>query len=152
MRLLKWTAGLGCLGMIGVMALLSLMMNAAEKQGIHLAPPKPETPSAPSLHPGDIAMVGRHGEKNFYLAVDDKTWGEMIDAQNNRDREGLALMIAEGRVLLIDGGTRCRIVKAGVTSFQVRPLDGTSGPAPAGWIQRELVHPWEEPVREGPGS
>jgi hypothetical protein len=147
--LLKWTAGLGCLGFIGLVAIVMLIPGSGVMRNVPQSPPGQGTEAPPkrAMHAGDEGMIGKRGRGNYMLAVDDASWDAMIDAQVIKDREGLALLIAEGNVLVVEAGTRCRVVKTGLTSTRVRILEGQHSPAD-GWIQREFVHPWVEPPKE----
>lgn len=113
----------------------------SEPQPVREQSPAPVANAAPVRKPielGDEVVLGFKGRGIVVLAVDDKSWDELIAAQNADDLVGIRKLAEAGRAVLVPGGSRAKVIDTGFTSFRVRILDGEAAEE-AGWIQRELV-------------
>jgi hypothetical protein len=90
---------------------------------------------------GDVVVVGTVGGGMNTLALDDRGWRQMLDAQNARNQEWLVDLARAGHIFGVPGGTRARIIEAGFSSKRLHILEGPTAGF-EGWIQSEMLsHP-----------
>jgi hypothetical protein len=113
-------------------------------------PPKATTTEGPqsTLGIGDEAILHLPGGRGVFLAADD-AWDALIDAENARDMEEVAILMARGKAIRESNGTRVKVIEAGFTSCKVRVRNGAN-PGWEGWVQREFVRPLTPGTRPSP--
>lgn len=72
---------------------------------------------------GDIGYLN-NGAKVVLGAVSEEAFDALIKAANAGDTEGYYLMVLQGRVLVIDAGTKVRVLDSSWGAKQVRILEG----------------------------
>lgn len=97
---------------------------------------EPPAPSRPAK--GEEGVLSLAGAGHVFIAVDDDAWDAMIDAENARDVEEIALLMAKGKVIREAVGTRVKVLERRITSTKVRVRDGNN-PGAEGWIQYDFV-------------
>lgn len=126
-----------------IVGLIGLMVLAAKnhRPGPAGEPaPAQATPVASSLNVGDEATLQLPGATAVFLALDDESWDKMIDAENAKDLEEIALLMAKGKVIREVVGTRVKVIQNAVLSRKVRIREGDN-PGVEAWIQAEFVKP-----------
>ena len=102
-----------------------------------------DAPRAPSLHVGDIAVVGYEsssGSSPFWLAADEEAYDLMTEAAVARDELGLRDLAARDRIYSVPEGTEVRVLDLGFLSTKVRVQEGEHM-GRVGWQAREFVVP-----------
>lgn len=109
------------------------------------ANPGPPTIVPPTAVPAFIPAVGQEVHlvstaDNVLVATTDAAWDAMYKAIAANDKEGLALLVLSGDVLLVPVNTKVRVIEGAFTSVKVRMLEGAYY-GQAGWVATELVGP-----------
>lgn len=105
----------------------------------------PPTIAPPTAVPAFIPAVGQEVHlvstaDNVLVATTDAAWDAMYKAIAANDKEGLALLVLSGDVLLVPTKTKVRVIEGAFTSVKVRMLEGAYY-GQAGWVATELVGP-----------
>jgi hypothetical protein len=136
--------GLGGCGLIffGTLAFLVVAMIAAPKRPAGQGGPAPATPapapiapSMPVVSVGDVVTLD-DGDTMCALAADDEAWDAMIGIQNAGG--DMMPLVRERRVFPAPRGSTAKVIRTGVTSYQLQLLDGPHA-GRIGWIQREFA-------------
>jgi hypothetical protein len=110
--------------------------------------PTTSSTTAPSTRPDDISMslsVGdigfvRNGKQLVQAGATSAAYDRLVQLQTANDNEGIARMALAGQVMLIEDGTKCRIIGIGFFSYEIRLLNGDysgkSGFIPMEWVVR----------------
>ncbi len=94
--------------------------------------------SSPSI--GDVVSLrwGAGDTTAILGAINETAFDEMVKSVSVRDRLGGNLLLLQDRVIMLDAGTRARIIDGRVGSRQVRILDGPYL-GRALWVVREVT-------------
>lgn len=141
----------GCCGLIvaGFFALcLFSFILSVNKQPGSPSPvaPSPSPPSPPRPKIGDRVVLALPGGKVLWLAADDDSFDEMLDAENAQSIDLMARLMEQGRVAQVNNGTPALVVKTATFSTFVR-VEGGLYKGFEGWTQFENVHPMAEPAK-----
>ena len=88
-------------------------------------------------------MVRLSGGNVIGLAADDRSYDELIDAENAESQDLLDRLTGQGRVVWVPNGTGVLVIRRSMFSQFVKVMDGVHAGF-EGWVQREFV------VREPP--
>jgi hypothetical protein len=106
-----------------------------------------QSPATSSPGVGEEGQLRGLGLKNgVWLALDEDSWNDMLDAQNKAAQGGpgagsaLYRLAESGKIRIFPIGTRVSVVKTGFASRQVEILEGEDR-GKRGWVQLELVSP-----------
>jgi hypothetical protein len=106
-----------------------------------------QPPAASSPVVGEEGQLKGLGQKNgVWLALDQDSWDDMLDAQNKAAQGGpgagaaIHRLAESGKIRIFPIGTRVRVVKSGFASRRVEILEGEDR-GKRGWVQIELVSP-----------
>lgn len=105
----------------------------------------PPTIAPPAVVPAFIPAVGQEVHlistaEHVLVATTDAAWDAMFKAIAAKDKEGLALLVLSGDVLLVPSETKVRVIEGAFTSVKVRVLEGAYS-GQAGWVPTEMVGP-----------
>jgi hypothetical protein len=107
-------------------------------------------PPAPMLAVGDEAILEFRGCKGVWLALDDESWDAVRDAEQRRDLEEVAFLLARGRIIQEPNGTRVDVLRTPDYLVRVRIRNGVHRNFEA-WVQRSCVRrPHPSPIHRRP--
>lgn len=106
--------------------------------GVDPGPAERQAPEPPLIQVGDEATLHLPGGQGVWLAADDQSFDEMLEAENAGSLPLLTRLMARGTVIREPNGARVLVVKRGFASLFVRILYGEN-PGFEGWIQSEFV-------------
>lgn len=125
---------------------LVLMLGIAALVGRLIGPVGPPVavesgpPPSPSVSVGDEAILDQEGGHGCFVALDEKSWNAMIDAQIRNDEEELAVLMKKAKAIYLRNGTRVKVIASGLASKKVRIRNGL-WEGKEGWVQTEFVRP-----------
>ncbi len=76
---------------------------------------------------------------NVYLAVDERSLDELMDAAFDGNDAGISKLIGEGRVFPVRAGTSARVIDRSLFRRKVRLLGGHRDGA-VGWVPKDWTH------------
>lgn len=147
---------IGCLIAIGAFLLLAVIgsmlpddkpvqtqekkHSAVSKHKTRASKTKEHKEQAPGvLMTGDLCYLSSGGKDPVPLAATEDLLNKFTDACVAKDYEGIALMEQQGEIIIVQPGTKARLLKNGIMRRQVRVMSGPHYPA-AGWLAAEFVH------------
>jgi len=80
--------------------------------------------SGPAPSRGDIAYIATGDDKAVFVGSDRKTYNRLVDLALAKDTEGMMLMVLNGEAMVVDAGTKCRVIDPGIMLYEVRILEG----------------------------
>lgn len=143
--------GCGCLlvvlafiMLVGVAAFWSVPPGpAAPRPAVRSAPPsgneraEPETKTpAHAMRRGEVGVVAQRS----MVGVTSDDFDRITELSLARDATGLSQMQAQGRLLILEKGTRVKVIDPGFFSHEIRVLSGPSA-GHSGMISVEFVTP-----------
>jgi hypothetical protein len=97
--------------------------------------------SSKSLSAGDTAIIAIPNSNEVWVSVDMETRGRLDKLIAAKDTDGVAQLLAAGRVLMMPARTRVRILDPGIFTTEVRILNGPhagrSGFISTDWVSRD---------------
>jgi hypothetical protein len=90
-----------------------------------------------------FGQIGRltfpDGKGEVGVATSEDNYDRQMQLLAANDREGWQEMVAKHQIMLVDSGTKCRIIDVGFSKDEVRILEGDfsgeSGFVPVGWVK-----------------
>ena len=73
---------------------------------------------------GQVGVLRQGRAQSVLVAVSMNDLERMTQLQLANDNEGVAGMILTGRVMMVDAGTKCRVIDNGILTDEIRILDG----------------------------
>ncbi len=88
----------------------------------------------------DVGSVVRlyNGTASVLVGADENALGEMDKAIRAKDDYGRVQLVMIGRILLVDSGTRSRVLDIGFFTHEVRILEGKHQ-GRKGWVRKQFV-------------
>jgi hypothetical protein len=135
----SYANAIGCIGTVGALVLVGIVLAALIGALDTSTRATPE--SGPhTYHPGlgEDGFLRSRGGGPLPVAVDEEAWQAMSDAVVAGDDYGMAELVATGRVLAVDSGTRVRVIDRALYRTKIRVLEGKHT-GRGGWVAYEFV-------------
>ena len=130
---------IGCIGIIGGLLVVGIVLAALIVAFGTSTRATPE--SGPhTYHPGlgEDGFLRSTDGGALPVALDEEAWQAMWDAVVAGDDYGMAELVATGRVLAVESGTRVRVIDTGLFRNKIRVLEGEHT-GRGGWVAYEFV-------------
>ncbi len=128
----------GCLvGIVLFIVLIVLLFNSCGETPTT----QPSTPSILGI--GEEGIINNNSNKSdvsgvAVLAVDKKALDDLIQAQIADDKLGYSQMLGDGKLFIVDNGTKVKVIDIGFGKTEIRILEGEHL-GKSGWIAYEFV-------------